>query len=103
MQLDTFISKLRRIVGDTYLSITRPDMEIYSYDASLTKGTPDVVVFPADTLEISRVVRLAYDAGVPFVPRGYGTNLSGGSVPASGGLVICLSRLNRILLGTWGR
>lgn len=97
MKPDKFIKGLRRIVGKNHVSNTGADAEIYSYDASLARGTPDAVVFPADTSEVSRVVSLAYSMGIPFVPRGYGTNLSGGTVLSSGGLVICLSRLNRIL------
>ncbi|MCP4752795.1 MAG: FAD-binding protein [Proteobacteria bacterium] len=97
MKADQFVNNLRRIVGDQHVSAAGTDVEVYSYDASLAKGVPSVVVFPADTSEISRVASLAYNAGVPYIPRGYGTNLSGGTVPTSGGLVICLSRFNRIL------
>jgi glycolate dehydrogenase FAD-linked subunit len=92
-----FIRSLRQIVGESHVSVSRTDAEIYSYDASLAKGSPDVVVFPADSAETARVVQAAHEAGVPFVPRGFGTNLSGGTVLSSGGLVVCLSRLNRIL------
>ncbi|MGD8960912.1 MAG: FAD-linked oxidase C-terminal domain-containing protein [Desulfobacterales bacterium] len=91
------ISNLRQIVGETRVSVSRAETELYSYDASLAKGQPGVVVFPADTHEVARVVRVIRQAGVPFVPRGFGTNLSGGTVLVSGGVVICLSRLNRII------
>jgi D-lactate dehydrogenase (cytochrome) len=91
------IHELKRIVGDDHVSVSRSDSELYSYDASLARGAPGAVVFPADTHEAARAVRAAYKAGVYFVPRGFGTNLSGGTVLPSGGLVICLSRLNRIL------
>jgi glycolate oxidase subunit GlcD len=91
------IDELKRIVGDSHVSVSRSNSELYSYDASLARGAPGAVVFPADTDEAARVVRAAYKAGVYFVPRGFGTNLSGGTVLPSGGLVICLSRLNRIL------
>ena len=73
------------------------DTELYSYDASLARNQPGVVVFPADTREAAMVVRAAHREGVAFVPRGFGTNLSGGTVLPSGGLVVCLSRFNRIL------
>ena len=55
------------------------------------------VVFPADTSETAAVVRAAHMAGVPCTPRGFGTNLSGGSVAPQGGVVLCLTRMNRIL------
>jgi glycolate oxidase subunit GlcD len=91
------ISELRRIVGDPHVSESRIAAELYSYDGSLAKGAPAAVVFPADACETSRVIQAAARAGVPFVPRGFGTNLSGGTVLPYGGLTICLSRLNRIL------
>jgi glycolate oxidase subunit GlcD len=91
------IKELRRIVGDRHVSESRSAAELYSYDGSLAKGAPGAVVFPADALETSRVVKAAARAGVPFVPRGFGTNLSGGTVLPYGGLTVCLSRLNRIL------
>jgi glycolate oxidase subunit GlcD len=98
------ISELRRIVGDPHVSESRTAAELYSYDGSLAKGAPAAVVFPADARETARVVQAAARAGVPFVPRGFGTNLSGGAVLPYGGLTVCLSRLNRILgISTAGR
>jgi glycolate oxidase subunit GlcD len=91
------ISELRRIVGERNVSVSRAASELYSYDGSLAKGAPGAVVFPADSREAARVVKSTTAAGVPFVPRGFGTNLSGGTVLPSGGLTVCLSRLNRIL------
>jgi len=97
MKTDSFISQLQSIVGESQVSVNRVESELYSYDASLAKGHPGIVVFPADTDEVARVVRAAHRAGESFVPRGFGTNLSGGTVLPSGGLVICLSRLCRIM------
>ncbi len=97
MLSNELIANLRRIVGNTQVSVSRAETELYSYDASLAKGQPGVVVFPADAGEASRVVKTTRRAGIPFVPRGFGTNLSGGTVLVSGGVVICLSRLNRII------
>lgn len=97
MKSDKLLRDLERIVGKSQVSASPTDRELYSYDASQVKGIPDIVTFPGDTGEVSRIVRLAHDAGVPFVPRGFGTNLSGGTVLIAGGLVISLARLNRIL------
>jgi glycolate oxidase subunit GlcD len=91
------IGELRRTVGERYVSESRSASELYSYDGSLARGAPGAVVFPADTQQTALAVKAAARAGVPFVPRGFGTNLSGGAVLPSGGLTICLSRLNRIL------
>ncbi|MFH0728756.1 MAG: FAD-linked oxidase C-terminal domain-containing protein [Pseudomonadota bacterium] len=100
--MDTVISRnliktLRRIVGDRHVAESRTAAELYSYDGSLARGAPGAVVFPADTAETAAVIEEATRAGVPFVPRGFGTNLSGGTILPHGGLTICLSRLNRVL------
>jgi len=59
--------------------------------------TPSLVVLPASTEEVQAAVRLCSEAGVPFVPRGAGTGLSGGALPVADGIVISLARLDRIL------
>jgi glycolate oxidase subunit GlcD len=91
------LKRLERIVGAEYVSAGRADAEVYRYDASLAVGPPDAVVLPADTQQTAAVVCAACEARVPYVPRGFGTNLSGGSVACRGGLVIGLARLSRIL------
>jgi len=98
------LAQLEGIVGTENLSTSRAPTEVYSYDASLAVGAPQAVVLPADTAQTAAVVRAATQAGIPYLPRGFGTNLSGGSVAPKGGLVIELSRLNRILeIQTEGR
>ncbi len=97
MITDSFIREMEEIVGKENVSVSRANAELYSYDASLARGKPGVVVFPADSTEVARVVQAAHRSGVPFVPRGFGTNLSGGTIVTVEGLVLCLSRLNRIL------
>jgi glycolate oxidase subunit GlcD len=97
MTSDNFKREMESVVGKDNVSISRTISELYSYDASLAKGRPGVVVFPSDGNQIARVVRAARREGISFVPRGFGTNLSGGTIVADQGLIICLSRLNRIL------
>ncbi len=92
-----FLKTLQDSVGPGNVSVSRAAAELYSYDGSVVKSTPAVIVFPADARQTAQVVAAAHAAGVPFVPRGFGTNLSGGTVPPEGGMVIGLSRLNRIL------
>ncbi|WP_218931953.1 FAD-binding oxidoreductase [Adhaeretor mobilis] len=58
---------------------------------------PGGVVLVQDASEVVTVVRLCHEHGVPFVARGSGTSLSGGSLPVAGGLVIALNRMNRVL------
>jgi glycolate oxidase subunit GlcD len=90
-------TRLSHIVGSRYATDTPEDLLTYSYDASLSRGKPQVVVFPGNTEEVARIARLAHQEGIPLVPRGSGTNLSGGAVPIHGGIVMVLTRMNRIL------
>ena len=88
---------LRRIVGPEGILDDPASLSAYAYDSSLQTGTPEVVVFPQTTEHVAGVVKLLNEQAVPFVARGAGTNLSGGSVPLKGGAVIALSRMKRVL------
>ena len=93
----TVIDRLRAIVGDGHVRTDTHTLEAYGTDA-LKKGHPaDVVVWPADAIEIAEIARLCNETKTPMVPRGAGTGYTGGAVPTSGGVVISLERLNRIL------
>jgi glycolate oxidase len=61
------------------------------------RRTPDLVVLPGSTAEVRSVLRIAAAHGTPVVARGAGTGLSGGALPVEGGILLVLSRLNRIL------
>src|SRR5665647_3356991 len=71
----------------------------YAYDATagVEGRVPDVVVLPASTDEVARVVRIARDAGAPVYPRGAGTSLSGGAIPARGGIVLSTAGMDAVL------
>jgi len=88
---------LEKIVGRPNVLTEPADLLLYGYDSSTIIGNPDVVVLPGSTEEVARVVEVCSERNLPFVPRGAGTNLSGGSAPTEGGVVIGLSRLTRIL------
>lgn len=92
-----FLRELRRVVGKANVFTAPADLALYAYDSSLERHPPEAVVFPASTEEAAGAVAAAARFGVPFTPRGAGTNLSGGSVPIRGGMVVALSRLNRLL------
>lgn len=91
------IERLMEIAGSGNVLASDMDLTLYGYDASLERGKPDVVVLPGTTEEVSRVVSLAYENRIPVIARGSGTNLSGGTIPVRGGIVIHFSRMNRIL------
>ena len=80
--------------------ILREPVELAAYESDgLTafKATPLAVVVPETADEVIAVVRFCHAEALPFVARGSGTSLSGGSLPVEGGIVITLNRLNRIL------
>lgn len=94
----SFIRELERSVGAQHTLSDRESLAVYGYDATPElESRPGVVVLPGSAEEMARVMALCYGAGVAVTPRGSGTNLSGGSIAANGGVVIQTSRLNRIL------
>ena len=88
---------VREIVGEEYFTDQLIDMVSYSYDGSDHNHRPEAAAFPADSEQISRIMRLANERRFPVIPRGAGTSMTGSAVPAKGGLVLDLVRLNRIL------
>jgi glycolate oxidase len=97
MSRDALIRELRAIVGENYLLVEKEDVIVYEQDASILQAMPEIVALPGNAGEVAEVVKAARRAGVPIVPRGSGTGLAGGAVPAEGGIVLSLARLNRIL------
>jgi len=97
MAREELIGALRATVGDRYVLIEKEDVIVYEQDGSIFQVMPEIVVLPSNVEQVSTVVKLAKQANVPIVPRGSGTGLAGGAVPAEGGIVLSLARLNRIL------
>ncbi|MBI2877108.1 MAG: FAD-binding protein [Candidatus Tectomicrobia bacterium] len=92
-----FIAELVALLGEEGVLGSPVDLRAYGYDASLEWGVPEVIALPASTAQVAAAIRLAHRWGIPFLPRGSGTNLSGGTVPVRGGMILELSRMNRIL------
>ncbi|MDI6783129.1 MAG: FAD-linked oxidase C-terminal domain-containing protein [bacterium] len=90
--------ELIKLVGkDNYLD-TPEDLYVYGYDSTpLLHFAPEAIIRPANTEEISAVVKLANQYKFPLIPRGSGTNLSGGSIAVQGGIVMVMNRMNRII------
>jgi glycolate oxidase len=92
------IDRLVKIVGKESTLYTPEDQAVYSYDGTFVESRPDVILLPETTEQVSQIVKLAAEARVPLVPRGMGSGLAAGSIPMpSGGIVVCLTRMNRIL------
>ncbi|HEY4001841.1 MAG TPA: FAD-linked oxidase C-terminal domain-containing protein [Candidatus Xenobia bacterium] len=92
------LASLRQVVGEDGVVSDPGALTVYECDAyTLEKWVPSAVVLPRSTEETAAVVRLLSDAGLPFLPRGAGTNLSGGTYARDGAVMIALTRMNRIL------
>jgi len=93
------IRELATIVGGDNISTKKNEIEGYSCDEMpLAKPyAPQVIVKPADTHSIAKLLDFANKRRIPVTPRGAGTGLSGGCVPIYGGILLSLERMNRIL------
>jgi len=90
--------ELEAIVGSGAVLSDPDELLVYESDGlTLFRALADFVVFPTSAEHVASVVRLANREGVPFVARGAGTGLSGGCLPAEGGLVLSMMRMNRVL------
>jgi len=85
------------IVGEQNYTDRLIDMVSYSYDASEHSHRPSCGVWAETAEQVSEILKLANREKMPVIPRGAGTGLSGMAVPAKGGIVLDLSRMNKIL------
>ena len=89
---------LSAIVGAENLLVHRDELLVYECDGfMIEKNAPDVVVFPTTTSQVVEIVKTCSRLQVPFVPRGAGTSLAGGTLPVGGGVMISMTRMKRIL------
>lgn len=94
----SIISEIERIVGAEAVLQEANELLPYESDGlARLRARPGLVVFPGNAAEVQGIVRCCHAHGVPFVARGHGTGLSGGALPAADGVLIVLTRLNRIL------
>ncbi len=94
----TVVDQLRQIVGTDGVLSAHSDLLVYECDGFvIEKNSPDVVVFPQTTEQVSRIVKVCNAAGVTFLPRGAGTSLAGGCLPVGGGVMIVLTRMKEIV------
>ncbi|MDH4211110.1 MAG: FAD-binding oxidoreductase, partial [candidate division WOR-3 bacterium] len=95
---EKIIIRLKQIVGSANV-LTDPDtLENYSHDETpLYSSLPEAVVRCASTEQVSQVMQVAHENLIPVTPRGGGTCLSAGAVPAHGGIVLSLEKMTKIL------
>jgi len=91
------IRQFVELLGKSAVLTSHDEMLVYECDGYvIEKQVPDIVVFPETTEQVSRIVRICNQFDVPFVPRGAGTSLAGGTLPVGGGVMICTSRMREI-------
>lgn len=92
------VGKFYKILGKQGVLLTPEGLKSYSYDGTTNWiHEPDVVLLPTSTHQVSDILRLANEERIPVTPRGGGTNVSGGSIPIQGGIVLCMTRMNNIV------
>jgi glycolate oxidase len=98
MSLADWLSALRRLFPADRIVTDAAELTSYESDAlTAYRVRPGAVVFPESQEEVIETVKVCHRFNVPFVARGSGTSLSGGSLPIKDGLLIALNRMNHIL------
>lgn len=90
-------SKYARIVGSRNILSDPEDRLAYGLDASRLESMPDCVIRPGSVEEVSLILKEANHDRLPVYPRGAGSGMVGGAVPASRGIVLSLERMNRVI------
>ena len=94
---EALLREFRAVVGRKNVLHERVDLQTYEYDAYAGHSLPGAVVFTGSTAEVVKVVKILNREKIPFVPRGSGTNVSGGSLALNGAVVIEMGRMNKVL------
>ncbi len=94
------VEDLKKILPSKNVLLSREERYIYAQDSTNTrrsKQLPDAIVFPESIEEVQAIVRYANKHRIPVIARGAGTNLVGGCLCDTGGIVISFSKMNKIL------
>jgi glycolate oxidase len=98
MIMKALIDEFERILGKNNVFRDETDRATYSYDAAvLDPALPSLVLRPTSSEALGKVVALCNEHALPMTVRGAGTNLSGGTIPKAGGVVVLTNALNRII------
>jgi glycolate oxidase len=92
------ITRLRQVLPEDAVISDVAETRAYECDAlTAYKCPPLAAVLPSSTQEVSDVLRICHEMGVPVVPRGSGTSLSGGALPTADSVILGVARLNAVL------
>lgn len=94
---DSLKKELVSIVGPDRATDEPEDLVAYSVDPYLDEHRPDIVIYPVSTEEVCAIMKVAHREAIPVTVRGSGTNLAGETVPVRGGIILAMSRMDRIL------
>jgi len=89
-------AELEAIAGADNVRTDEAEILMYSYDAGMARARPEAVITFSAVEQVAPAVKVLHKAGIPFLPRLAGTNLSGGTIPLKGGVILNLSRLKKI-------
>ncbi len=92
------LNALEKIVGSDDIKSDKIHLRAYSYDATKEHFEPDVVVFPENEEEVSKILKYCNENKIAIIPRGAGSGFTGGALPVNGGIVLALEKyMNKIL------
>lgn len=94
---DRVVRILEDIVGKDNVTTAKTDLITHSYDATQQKFLPEVVVHAENTEQVAKVVRRANEEKIPVLPRGAGSGFTGGTLPVEGGIVLVLTKMDKII------
>ncbi|MGH6791785.1 MAG: FAD-binding oxidoreductase [Methyloceanibacter sp.] len=95
---DDVVKQLAKLVPDAILITDEEGRRTFETDAlTAYRCLPLAVVLPSSTEEVSKILRFCHENHVKVVPRGAGTSLAGGALPLEDAIVICLSRMTKVL------
>src|SRR5947209_17584075 len=94
---DPLTVRLRAILGPGGVITAPSELAVYECDAfTIAKNRPSVVAFPTTAEQVSAIVKVCNELDVPFVPRGAGTSLAGGTLPVVGRVTVALTRMHNV-------
>lgn len=91
------VDALRGAIGADAVRDTTTELALFGHDASNLVGRAGVVCYPSSTDQVRVIIDICRQHSVPFVARGSGTGLAGGATPIDGAVVVCTTKMNRIL------
>ena len=91
------IRQLIQVVGESNVVTAKVDRIAYSRDLTPYFAVPDAIVFPMNTEQVVKILTLLNEKGVPVTPRGGGASFQGSSLAVKGGILLDLSRMNKII------